>query len=112
MQIRMDGPGADEELRSLRLWLLEIPEIRQHAKISWLTVDPQPEEMSAGALDALQLVTDNLWQMATFSLAYATWRKTRVRSPRVTVEYNGKIVTIEGDDSDVVERVIRTLAEE
>lgn len=112
MRISMDGPGADEELRSLRSWLLETPEIRQHAKISWETVDPHPDEMGAGALDTLQLITDNFWQIATFSLTYVTWRKTRTRSPRVTIECNGKTVIIEGSDSGTVERVIQALTEE
>ncbi|WP_432179652.1 effector-associated constant component EACC1 [Streptomyces sp. NBC_00063] len=112
MQIRMDGPGADQELRSLRTWLLETPAIRQHAKVSWAVTAPQHEEMGAGALDTLQLITDNFWQITTFSLSYAAWRKTRTRSPRVTIECNGKTVTIEGGDDEAVERLIQALTEE
>lgn len=112
MRISMDGSGADEELRSFRSWLWETPEIRKHAKISWETADPKPEEMSAGTLDTLQLITDNFWQISTFSLTYAAWRKTRTRSPRVTVECNGKTVTIEGSDNEAVEHIIQALTEE
>jgi hypothetical protein len=112
MRISMVGLGADEELRSFRSWLLETPEIRQHAKISWETAEPDPGDMGAGALDTLQLITDNFWQIATFSLSYAAWRKTRTRSPRVTIEYNGKAVTLEGSDNAAVERIIQALTEE
>ncbi|WP_411148382.1 effector-associated constant component EACC1 [Streptomyces sp. A30] len=112
MRISMVGPGADEELRSFRSWLLESPEIRQHAKISWETAKPGPGEMGAGALDTLQLITDNFWQVATFSLSYIAWRNTRKKSPRVTIEHNGKIVTIEGGDSATVEGITRALTEE
>jgi hypothetical protein len=112
MRISMVGSGADEELRSFRSWLLETPEIRQHAKISWETSEPEPGEMSAGALETLQLITDNFWQITTFSLSYAAWRKTRMRSPQVTIEYNGKVVTLEGYDSAAVDRIIQALTEE
>ncbi|MFF0117340.1 effector-associated constant component EACC1 [Streptomyces prasinus] len=112
MRISMVGPGADEELRSFRSWLLDTPEIRQHAKISWQTTEPQPGDMGAGALDTLQLITDNFWQIATFSLSYVAWRKTRARSPRVTIEHNGRVVTIESDDSASVERITRALTDE
>jgi hypothetical protein len=112
MRISMVGSGADEELRSFRSWLLETPEIRQHAKISWETADPEPGEMGASALDTLQLITDNFWQIATFSLTYAAWRKTRTRSPRVTIEYNGRTVTVEGGDSETVGHIVQALTEE
>ncbi|MEW2509774.1 hypothetical protein [Streptomyces sp. NPDC046870] len=108
----MVGPGADEELRSFRSWLLETPEIRQHAKISWVTTEPRPGEMGAGTLDTLQLVTDNFWQITTFSLSYLAWRKTRKRPSQVTIEHNGKVVTLEGGDSATVEGIMRALTEE
>jgi hypothetical protein len=112
MRISMVGSGADEELRSFRSWLLDTPEIRQHAKISWETAEPDPGEMGAGALETLQLITDNFWQIATFSLSYAAWRETRTRSPRVIIEYNDKVVTLEGSDNAAVERIIQALTEE
>ncbi|MEU6909621.1 hypothetical protein ABZ935_30490 [Streptomyces coeruleorubidus] len=112
MRISMVGHGADEELRSLRSWLLETPEIRTHARISWQTSEPGPAEMGAGAVETLQLITDNFWQIATFSLSYAAWRNTRHRSPRVTIEYNGNSVTIEGSDDETAERIIQALANE
>ncbi|MFJ4242790.1 hypothetical protein ACIP17_19505 [Streptomyces iakyrus] len=105
----MVGHGADEELRSLRSWLLETPEIRRHARISWQTGDPSPTEMGAGAVETLQLITDNFWQIATFSLSYAAWRSTRRRAPRVTIEYNGNSVTIEGSDDETAERIVQAL---
>ncbi|MFF7259764.1 hypothetical protein ACFZCL_05635 [Streptomyces sp. NPDC008159] len=111
MRISMEGPSADDELRSLRSWLLDTPEMRQHAKIQWESASPNASEMGGGALDTLQLVTDNFWQIATFSLTYATWKKTRTRSPRVTIEYNGRTVTVEGDDSETVERIVQALTE-
>ncbi|WP_443066999.1 effector-associated constant component EACC1 [Streptomyces sp. NBC_01261] len=108
----MVGQGADEELRSLRSWLLESPEVRRHAKISWENPALPAGTMGTDALSVLQLATDNVWQIATFSISYAAWRKTRTRSPRVTLEYNGNSVIIEGCDPEMVERIIRSLSEE
>ncbi|MGW4285949.1 effector-associated constant component EACC1 [Streptomyces sp. NPDC004673] len=110
--ISMAGQGADEELRSLRAWILESPKVRRHAKIRWKISPPQEHQMGVGALDALQLITENLWQIANFSLSYIAWRKTRNRSPQVTIEYNGKSVKIEGSDTEAIERIIRSLGEE
>ncbi|MGW5598362.1 effector-associated constant component EACC1 [Streptomyces rochei] len=112
MRISMVGQGAEEELRSLRAWLLEDPNVRRHAKVSWETSQPQPGTMGADAFAVLQLVTDNFWQITTFSVTYAAWRKTRTRSPRVTIEHDGKSVTIEGSDAETLERIIRSLGEE
>ncbi|WP_234316366.1 MULTISPECIES: hypothetical protein [unclassified Streptomyces] len=112
MRISMTGSHAEEELRSLRAWLLESPEIRQRAQISWETSPPKPGEMGGTTFEVLQLVTDNLWQTGTFALAYATWRKTRTRNHSVTIEYNGRQVTIEGDDSAAVERIAQAFDQE
>lgn len=105
----MEGVGAESELQSFRMWLLETPEIRQHAKISWVTPPPDPGEMGSGTVETLQLITDNLWQMATFALAYATWRNTRRRAPTVTIEHEGVTVVVEGHDEEAALRITRAL---
>jgi hypothetical protein len=111
MRVSMVGDGAEEELRSLRAWLLESPEIRQHARISWEAEEPKPGEMGGGStFEAIKLVTDNLWQIATFALSYAAWKKTRTRNPSVTIEHDGRRITIEGEDSGMVERIAQELA--
>ncbi|MET8504136.1 hypothetical protein ABZV60_05735 [Streptomyces sp. NPDC004787] len=112
MRISMVGEGAEAELRSLRAWLLESPEIRQHAKISWESDAPKVGEMGAGAIEALQLITDNFWQLSTFALSYAAWRKTRTRNTAVTIEYNGQRVTIEGGNDASIERITQALSQD
>ncbi|MFD9336445.1 hypothetical protein ACFWBF_18880 [Streptomyces sp. NPDC060028] len=112
MRIGMIGHGSEEELRSLREWLLESPEIRRHTRIAWDFEEPQPGEMSGGTVAAIQLITDNLWQIATFALSYATWRKTRSRNTSVTIEHNGRRLGIESNEEDTVNRIIRELGDE
>ncbi|MFI2346671.1 hypothetical protein ACH492_06350 [Streptomyces sp. NPDC019443] len=109
VQIGMTGPGADEELRSFRAWLVETPEMRQHCKISWVTPPPAPGEMGSGTVEILQLITDNFWQVTTFALAYSTWRRTRRSAPTVTIEHNGTAFTIDGHDEEAVQRIARAL---
>ncbi|MEU6140115.1 hypothetical protein ABZ848_07090 [Streptomyces sp. NPDC047081] len=105
----MEGAYAESELRSFRTWLSETPEIRRHAQLSWVAPVPKPGEMGSGTVEALQLVTDNLWQVAAFALAYATWRKTRRRTPTVTIEHDGTTLVIEGHDEASVVRITRAL---
>ncbi|CDR06555.1 predicted protein [Streptomyces iranensis] len=111
IRISMQGRGAEEELRSLRTWLLETPEVRQHSKISWDATAPEPGEMGSGTTEILQLVTDNVWQATTFALAYISWRSTRRRAPKVTIEHNGNRLAIEGDEESV-QRIVRALTRE
>ncbi|MFJ2058039.1 hypothetical protein ACIOMM_19090 [Streptomyces sp. NPDC087908] len=112
MRISMVGEGSEAELRSLRLWLLESPEIRRHAKISWESNEPKAGEMGTGAIEAIQLVTDNLWQLSTFVLGFAAWRNTRTRNTAITIEHDGQRVTIEGADDASIERITRALSQD
>ncbi|WP_143663509.1 hypothetical protein [Streptomyces sp. NRRL B-24085] len=112
LRVGMAGPGAADELRSFRAWLLETSEIRQHCEISWVMKPPAPNEMGGDTLDLLQLITDNFWQVSTFALAFSTWRRTRHTAPTVTLEHNGTVFTVEGSDEQAVQQIIRALTAE
>ena len=105
VRIGMTGPGAADELRSFRAWLLETSEMRQHCEISWVTEPTAPDEMGGDAIGLLQLITDNFWQVTTFALAFSTWRRTRRRTPPVTLEHNGSVITIEGNDEQTAQLI-------
>ncbi|WP_406264413.1 hypothetical protein OH779_14570 [Actinacidiphila glaucinigra] len=111
MRLRVDGEGAEDELRSLREWLLDDPDIRYYATISWDSAPPEPGEM--GATEWLQLVTDNGWQVANFAVAYLAWRRTRRSGCELTIERNGITVTIKGiSDTEIAEHIERSLSGE
>lgn len=111
IRLTMDGDGAEEELRSLCEWLLNDPDIRNHARVSWESAPPKPGEM--GAAEWLQVITDNGWQVANFTVAYLTWRQTRPIAPEVTIERNGVTVTVKGaDDTEIAERIAAAFSRE
>ncbi|QTD97835.1 effector-associated constant component EACC1 [Streptomyces cyanogenus] len=111
IRISAEGEDAEEELRSLRSWLLDEPEIRQHAVISWGAQALTKEEMGTG-IDVLQLVTDNGWSAVAFAMAYRDWRRTRRSAAVVTIEHNGVTVSVNGADDQAVARITRALSQE
>lgn len=108
IRIHMSGPGADQELSSLYTWLQDEPDIRRHARTSLVAAEPRPSEMGT-ALEVIQLVVDGGFQAMNFAVAYATWRSTRPRHPRVTIDFDDVCVTLEGVDEDAVEAIIHAL---
>lgn len=107
IQISMSGPGADTELTSLYAWLRDEPDIRRHSQMSLQGAEPGPAEMGT-ALDIIQLVVDSGFQAANLALAYAAWRATRPKPPKVTLEHNGVTVTLDGSESDNFEVIVQT----
>ena len=108
IQICMSGPGAETELSSLYAWLRDEPDVRQRAQISLLSAESGPAEMGA-AFDIIQLAVDGGFQAMNLALAYAAWRATRPSRPRVTMEFNGITVTLDGSESDAVEVIVQLL---
>lgn len=108
IRIRMSGPSAESDLASLCAWLRDEPDIRKHAEMSLLGPEPGPGDMGT-AFDVLQLIVDSGFQAANLALAYAAWRATRPRRPRVTIERDGVTVTLDGSESSTVEAIIQIL---
>lgn len=106
--IGISGPSADSELASLYAWLRDEPYIRQHAQLSLLSAKHKPADMGTG-FDVLQLIVDSGFQAANLALAYAAWRRTRPRPPKVTIEHNGVTVTLDASESDTVEAIVQIL---
>ncbi|MFB4318304.1 hypothetical protein [Actinomadura sp. 21ATH] len=106
--IRMDGPGADEELRSLHDWLLNDPDIRRHAKISLQSAETRPGQMG-GTLEAVQLVVDSGFQTASLVLGYLAWRATRRSKPEATIERESTRIPLSEASEETAESVAKKL---
>jgi hypothetical protein len=76
--------------------------------MSLLNTETGPADMGA-VFDLIQLVVDSGFQAANLAVAYGTWRATRPRSPKVTIEHDGVIVTLDGSESDTFETIIQIL---
>jgi hypothetical protein len=111
IRISMDGVGADEELRSLREWLIDTPEVRQNAAVTLEAAPSQPGRMGAGAMEWIQLITGNAWSAASFAMAYVAWRSSRRLGPTVTIEHNGVKLTLHDADAETVARITRDLTQ-
>ncbi len=106
--LRVEGDQATDELRSLWKWLRESPSIRRSSTISLLEEPPAQGEMGVG-LDAIQLVTGNVWSAAAFVMSLVAWRQARPKSPRVTVRRGDTEITLaEGTEAEV-QRAIAAL---
>jgi Effector Associated Constant Component 1 len=84
--IRATGQHAEQELRSLFMWLQDEADVRQHAQISLESGIPAAGEMG-GELEVIQLIVDSSFQALNLALAYAAWRGTRSARPLVTIEW-------------------------
>ncbi|MEN8650983.1 hypothetical protein ABCR94_10155 [Streptomyces sp. 21So2-11] len=108
VHIEVRVQGGDDELRSLYGWLRDEPSVRRTAGLELVEQPPRPGQMG-GAVDILQLVTDNGWSAAAFAFTLATWRQTRRRDPGVTVRRGETIVTLSDCSDAEIQRVIELL---
>ncbi|MBB5775044.1 effector-associated constant component EACC1 [Nonomuraea jabiensis] len=106
--IQFDGRGSEQELRSLREWLIDDPEMRRHAKIRLGGAPVEDGEMGS-ALEVIELITNSGFQAITFALAYVSWRSTRPAKPSATIEHNGMKIVLSDGDPETVEKIVRML---
>ena len=69
--VRIDGDGYEQELRSLHGWLGHEPAVRKAATVTLRERPATPGAMGS-LLDALELVTSNGWSAAAFALSVAS----------------------------------------
>ncbi|MFE6886668.1 hypothetical protein [Streptomyces sp. NPDC057694] len=107
LDVCIDGPQQEDELRSLRDWLRREPAVRRTARVG-LREAPAASGTMGSTLDVLELVTGNGWSAAAFALSVVTWRRTRPRQPRVTVRRGDvEITLLEGTDEEIARLVHR-----
>ncbi|GGV73120.1 effector-associated constant component EACC1 [Streptomyces massasporeus] len=76
MRIRVLAEGDEQALTDLRSWLSRDPEA------AGLPVEPMTGDgPTMGVLEALDVVLGNATNIASFAVAYATWRTTRPTGP-------------------------------
>ncbi|MEV0280214.1 hypothetical protein AB0I22_28010 [Streptomyces sp. NPDC050610] len=99
IEIGITGDDAEAELRSLRDWLADEPDIRRHTQITLAAAEPEPGDMGS-ALDLIKLVADEGFQLANLAIAYAAWKATRSRRSNVSVRRDGEPVPLDEAQAD------------
>ncbi|MFF0775875.1 hypothetical protein ACFYUK_43785 [Nonomuraea wenchangensis] len=108
IRMRFDGDHSEQELQSLRQWLLDDPEVRRHARVRLGGPPVQDGEMGS-ALDVIELIVDSGFEALNFALAYVAWRATRPAKPSVTIEHDGTKIVLADGDPETVEKIVRAL---
>lgn len=78
--VRVEGPGAADELRSLRAWLVD-DDFRGRVRL--LEADPASEMLTGGIVDGLTIAVGCLG--TALATVLVTWLKTRVGRVRLRV---------------------------
>jgi hypothetical protein len=98
-----EDPGG--ELRALRSWLLDEPQVRQFGS---LATDRSADAAAMGTAEVLSLAVGSGLSIAQLVLSVAAWRTSRPRRYVIKVERDGRSVEVGTDD----EAELRALAEE
>ncbi|TQL97297.1 hypothetical protein FB559_2876 [Actinoallomurus bryophytorum] len=108
INVYMSGDQAEQELRSLFAWLQQESSVRRQALLSLESTPPAAGEMG-GVLEGIKVVADEGFQAANFAIAYASWRATRSKRPKVTIKQAGIEITLDDADPETVEKIVTAL---
>lgn len=108
MQIRLSVADGDEA-QALYQWLAAETAIRTHGRLAAETGAPGEGDMTGGVLEAILLVVGSGVSLAQLFVAIASWRATRPRPYRVSVELPDRTITIETADPDEALEIARRL---
>lgn len=110
MHIRVSIPEDDgAEARALYQWLAAEPAVRTGGAMATEESEPPDGDMTGGVLEAILLVVGSGVSLAQLFVAIASWRATRPRPYRVTVELPDRTIAIETADPDEALEIARQL---
>ncbi|MEU1401456.1 hypothetical protein ABZ471_03670 [Streptomyces sp. NPDC005728] len=106
MEITITCGEGSADASSLHRWLMAERTLRGHAVVS---VRPAVQEQGqmGGALDVVNVVLSNGIALGSLITAVLTWRSSRPRPPRLTLERDGSLVTLYDGSPELVERILR-----
>lgn len=89
--VRVEGPGAADELRSLRTWLVDDDDFRGRVRLH--EADPARETLTGGIVNALTVAVGSLG--TALATVLVTWLRTRVGRVRLRVTRpDGEVVEL------------------
>lgn len=105
---RLPDAADDSELEHLHEWLLRARDLRTFAEISKVAAAPEPDRMGL-SLDAVELILNSGFQLASLALAIVTWRKSAEPRSALTVRRGDVEVTVSREGLESVENVLEAL---
>lgn len=110
MHIRVSIPEDDgAEARALYQWLAAEPAVRTGGAMTVEETEPGDGHMTGGVLEAILLVVGTGVSLGQLFVAIASWRATRPRPYRVSVELPDRTIAIETSDPDEALAIARRL---
>jgi len=111
MELKLAVPGDADDLRSLREWLGNEADVRNHAKIS-TSLTPLAEGEMGLDLEVLKLILETGFNIASLVMSVASWRETRRAKPTVEFHDSRRTVILSSSSEEAIEAVIRELDED
>jgi Effector Associated Constant Component 1 len=113
MELSLSIPNEkdQESLLSLYEWLEDDRDIRKGAEVNLIEAPLQRGSM-AGEFELISLLMSSGFNIGSLAIAFASWRASRTASPPVRIEAKGLEITIDSDDSRVIERALKMFSGE
>jgi hypothetical protein len=102
-------PALEDDVRSLRDWLVEEPKTRHLIESGQASTSPG---RMGTAMDIVQLSVSGGLDLAALALAYVQWRKARRIEQAVMVKVSDKQVILVGEDPDELVRQLKQILED
>jgi hypothetical protein len=104
-RFRVEDDDEVQALASLHQWLLQDPDVTRWSAVSLGTGNTAPGEMGP-VFDVVTVVLSNTIALGSLVVAYLSWRDSRPRSPTVSIERDGVVVSLTDSSPETVSRVI------
>ena len=110
-RFRVEADDEGQTVASLHQWLAQDPDVAR-----WSTVHLEADDTVPGAmgpvLDVVTVIISNSLALGGLVVAYLSWRDSRPRSPKVSIERDGVVVSLTDSSPETVSRVIAALSDQ
>ncbi|MGW4030671.1 effector-associated constant component EACC1 [Streptomyces sp. NPDC004838] len=109
-RLTVEGPGRVDQpsLHRLADWLRGDEVVGHQAEIELSRAPIRSGDMGA-AFEAVRVVADSGFQLASLIVAIAAWRRTGPANGKVVIERNQVRVTVDTDDPEQIRRIAQAL---
>jgi len=110
LMLAVGGSANQEQLQSLRDWLLADRAVRQYANAELGESQPAVAGRQGPAFDVVSLAISSGFSASSLGVAIASWRASRPDQPAVTIERsNGAKITFSGSLTEEDQQLLLAL---